>query len=294
MPHSRYRRYCLWLLICACVITTTIASAGAAAPLRVEAKRKPADPEWKPYDTRTVGQLAGFNRQGPKIELCKYGGWASRKSRTTGFFHVEKLFDRWWLIDPDGCLFIHVGVCSVRAEGSPAVREALAQKYGSLDKWAEAVVALLRDNGFNGTGGWSDAATLRKTARPMPYALSWNFMGSFGRSKKLTSQMPGHLGYAGDCIPVFHPEFEAFCDTYAAPLAATKDDPYLIGHFSDNELPASRDLLDKFLALDVAHPDLAPNRRAAEQWLAQRRGAGATGKDITDEDRRAFLGYVYD
>ena len=30
----------------------------------------------------------------------------------TGFFHVEKRQDRWYLVDPEGNWFFHLGVCS--------------------------------------------------------------------------------------------------------------------------------------------------------------------------------------
>jgi len=34
-------------------------------------------------------------------------------------------------------------------------------------------------------------------------------------------QQAGHLGYANDFIPVFHPDFESACDAAAQKLAAT-------------------------------------------------------------------------
>jgi len=105
-------------------------------------------------------------------------------------------------------------------------------------------------------------------------------------------QLAGHLGYPGDCIPVFHPEFPAFCDTYAQALDATRDDPYLIGHFSDNELPTPVDLLDRSLALDLSNANTNPGCQAARSWLARRKGAAAA--DITDDDREAFREFVYD
>lgn len=41
---------------------------------------------------------------------CRYGGFTSGKRRGTGFFRVEKLGERWWLIDPEGCRFWSAGV----------------------------------------------------------------------------------------------------------------------------------------------------------------------------------------
>jgi len=266
---------------------------GRQKSLAVQAKRKPDD-AWKTYETRTVESLSGYVSGAKQIRYGKYGGWLEGKAKATGFFHAEKQSDRWWLVDPDGCLFIHVGVCAVRPGKSETPRRALKEKFRTPGQWAEQTTKLLWDNGFNGLGGWCDTEMLRKTSRPMPYTLSWNFMGEFGRSLKLTMQEPGHLGYPNGCIPVFHPEFEAFCDKYARSLAATKNDPYLVGHFSDNELPASRDLLDRFLSLDTMNADLAPNRQATQDWLAERRGKNVGIKDVNDADRLAFVEYVCD
>jgi hypothetical protein len=101
-------------------------------------------------------------------------------------------------------------------------------------------------------------------------------------------EQPGHTGYAGDCIPVFHPEFETFCDEYARQLAATKDDPWLLGHFSDNEMPAPADLLDKALNLDTGNPALAPTRDYAAKWLAK------AGQSPTPQLNEAFREHVFD
>jgi hypothetical protein len=71
-------------------------------------------------------------------------------------------------------------------------------------------------------------------------------------------------------------------------LAATKDDPHLLGHFSDNELPFKPDALDKYLTL----PDGDPGRKAAQAWLAAR--PGGAGAAVTDADREAFYTFVVD
>jgi hypothetical protein len=269
-------------------------SDAAAAPLLVQAKAKP-DQAWKEYPTRTLERLPDFAPPAQPPALSKYGGRTDRKADATGFFHVRKVGERWWLVDPEGCLFIHVGVVSVGPGKSDNMQAALKAKFGGDPaRWAEATTRLLHENGFNGTGAWTDAATLRAAPQPVVYTLIWNFMSAFGKKKGLTYQQPGHSGYTGDAIPVFDPDFPAFCDEQAKALAATKNDPWLLGHFSDNEMPGYKDLLDRFLALDARNAALAPQRKAAEAWLAKRKGPGATLKDCTDDDRDAFRGYVFE
>jgi len=169
----------------------------------------------------------------------------------------------------------------------------LKKKFVSPESWAEHTAMTLRRFGFNGTGAWSDETLLRNVSHPLVYTRKWSFMGDFGRKKRMVHQKPGHLGYPNDCMPVFHPDFEAFCDEYAKALASTRDDPYLLGHFSDNELPTPRDLLDRSLSLDPDNPDLAPEYQAAREWLFGRKGASVMKRDITDQDRDAFRGYVF-
>ncbi|MCX5682896.1 MAG: hypothetical protein NT049_04340, partial [Planctomycetota bacterium] len=281
-------------LCCAAAAMIFVSAAGSAEPpLMVKAKSKPAS-AWKEYPTRTLDQLANFKPVAAAPALSKYGGRTDRKANATGFFHAKKVGDRWWLVDPEGCLFIHVAVVSVGPGSSPAMKAGLKEKFGDQAKWAAATTQMLWDNGFNGAGAWSNAPLLRAAPRPVAYTLIWNFMSSFGKKKTLTHQQPGHTGYVNDCIPVFDPDFPAFCAEHAKALAATKDDPWLVGHFSDNEMPGMKNLLDKFLALDAADPAQAPGRRAAEAWMAKRKGKDASAKDLTDEDRDEFRGYVFE
>jgi len=120
----------------------------------------------------------------------------------------------------------------------------------------------------------------------LAYCPIWNFMSSYGRQRGGTFQQPGHTGYPGDCIFVFDPEFATFCDEHARQLAATKDDPWLLGHFSDNEMPFPRDSLERYLKL----PEGDAGRREAERWVKQR-GVGAKP---TDAEREAWRGHVAD
>ena len=47
---------------------------------------------------------------------CRYGGFAPDRRKATGFFRVEKISDRWWFVDPEGCRFYSAGVNGAGAE----------------------------------------------------------------------------------------------------------------------------------------------------------------------------------
>ena len=79
--------------------------------IRVEARKKmvPETP-YIAYDTRTVENLSGYLKPGETQKLSKYGGLLNKKQPATGFFHVKKIGDRWWGIDPEGCLYINMAI----------------------------------------------------------------------------------------------------------------------------------------------------------------------------------------
>lgn len=263
----------------------------ACYPL-VKAKLKQEEP-WHEYETRTLAQL-DLPAALPEIPLSRYGGRLDRRVEPTGFFHARNVDGRWWLVDPEGCLFVHVGVVNVTPGRSRNMQTAFQARFGTPEAWADYTTRMLKAHHFNGTGAWSDVELIRKAPTKLAYTCIWNFLAEFGKSKGIAHMEPGHYGYAGGCMPVFLPDFEAFCDRHARQLLAYKDDPWLVGHFSDNELPGRKDSLDRFLALDPNDPNLAPSYHAAAEWLAARKGRTAGLDDVTDEDRDAFLGYVFE
>jgi len=237
------------------------------------------DGKWEQFPTRLIDDLPGYRPSGD-VGLSTYGGLKAGRRSASGFFRTEKSGKRWWLVDPEGYPFINVGVVAV------------SNPRKSTDKgdWRNDVTDFLRANGFNGAGAWSDTDQLRAAKHPVAYTKIWNFMSAYGAKRGGIYQKAGHMGYPKDCIFVFDPDFETFCDEYARKLAVTKDDPWLLGHFSDNELPFYNKSLDNFLKL----PEQDAGRKAVDKWLAERRAAHPEEKDITDGMRQAFLGHIAD
>lgn len=62
--------------------------------------------KWKQEDEEVVSaqDLYGYSR---------YGGYRAHKVQSSGYFTKLKVDGRWWLVDPDGCLFLSVGVCCI-------------------------------------------------------------------------------------------------------------------------------------------------------------------------------------
>lgn len=257
----------------------------AGEPLKVDVKRTPGDKEWKPRETWTLAQALGFQPRTERGDMSAYGGDLARRVEAKGFFYPARSGERWWLVDPEGHPFIHVAICSVSpTTGSDKAKEAFRGKFGSTETWAEQTAAQVWANGFNGTGSWSQDELLRHAPRRLAYCPNWNFMSAYGKKRGGTFQKPGHTGYPNDAIFVFDPAFETFAMEHAKQLAGTKDDPWLLGHFSDNELPLGKKTLDGFLAL----PKEDHGYQAAWKWLRERKGEQADPKQITDADREGF------
>lgn len=252
------------------------------AEIQVDAVSKPGS-KWQPRPTQVLRELPPLPEDGA---LDKFGGLTAGAVHGTGFFRTEQIGGRWWLIDPAGGRFLSRGVNSVNLPKTADAQKALAAAFGSAEKWPIATVDFLRQNGFNTLGAWSDAAALAKVPQRMPHTQVWNFMAAYGKKRGGTRQDPGHTGYPGDCPFLFDPGFAPFCEEYARQLDAVRDDPWIVGHFSDNEMPWSRKMLENYLALPAADP----GHLAAAAWLKARKGTAP----IAEEDRAAFLAFALD
>lgn len=247
----------------------------------LEAALKPGEP-WIDRPIRTLGEVPLLP---PDVGFDAYGGLLAKPLKATGFFRTEKVDGRWWLVTPDGHAFFNKGVVSVRQTRSKNGEAALKEKFGDEKTWAEKTGAMLHDHGFNGYGSWSEVELLG-AVKPQNMATThiWGFMSSFGGKLGITFQQSGHTGYKGDAIPVFHPKWEEHCDDYARKnIAVCKDDPWLLGHFSDNELPFSKNALKNYIAL----PKESSSGEFAREWLKRRHH-----DKITEQDERDFLELV--
>jgi hypothetical protein len=287
-PKALMKRSTIVPLCAAWVLVLSHSGAWAQqSPRTVEVASKPGG-KWTAKETRSLADVFGESSLSPDEKLSRFGGLASRKEKATGFFHTAKIAGRWWLVDPEGCLFLHRAVNSVSMLRPTAAQAAWKKRFASESEWAEKTTELLRSHGFNGLGAWSDTEKMRAVSHPLAYTRIWNFMSSYGKKRGGTYQKAGHTGYPGDCLFVFDPAFEAFCDEHARQLAKDKDDPYLLGHFSDNELPFREDALKRYLAL----PASDHGHQAALQWLRDRHGKEADAKDIKAADLPAFLEFM--
>lgn len=255
-----------------------------AAEVTIMATSKPGR-EWHERPTTLLSDLSPLSED---VGMDPYGGMPSKLTRATGYFHTQKIGSRWWLVTPDGGLFISRGINTVTPVDTKDGQDALRAKFGSTGEWAKQTMGLLKQNGFNSLGGWADTGTIASGKVRLPQTVIWSFMSSYGRQRGGTRQEPGHTGYPSDCPFIFDPGFQPFCENYAKQLDAFKDDPWIIGHFSDNEMPWSLKLLENYLSL----PADDPGHVAAAAWLKSRPGQSGKQPRIDDADRADFLRFA--
>ena len=221
-----------------------------------------------------------------KREHDTYGGWLQLKGEKTGFFHVEKIHSRWWLISPEGNVFFSKGVCHISFEGdrspklgySPYERASQA-KYGSEEKWAEATAARLKKWNFNTVGAWS-SPSIFKTGLVFTMILD------------MAASVDEELWLKGGFPDVFSEEFRSSLDGVAKEKClALKGNPWLLGYFTDNELRWGPDwrskesLLETFMKMSE---DSAGGKRARDFMNGKNRPLHLP----TDPDKEEFLQMV--
>ncbi len=150
-----------------CLICLAAGGGGAMDDsVTVRTQVKPDRP-WKEVQAMTLEGMRGFPRDPEDPVGNVDGSHAGQRADSTGFFHVTRSGNRWWMVDPEGYRTIHRGVVSVTPPRSGVGVSALPEIFGDRTQWAESTTALLRSNGFNVTGAWSETETMRSVASPL-------------------------------------------------------------------------------------------------------------------------------
>ena len=214
------------------------------------------------YTTTEKGVYTGHNLKtvSGSAQLSEYGGWTGWNLGATGYFRTEEVNGSWIMVDPLGYAFINVGLNSV-------------VPGGGFDLPND-----IKSFGINVMGSWSD-----ESISNMPYTPRWNIMLGF---KNTTTELSNL--YASDILPVFEDNFESYVDERAKDIAEYTTDSYVLGHFSDNELPFHKNQLSLSLGLDNDNAQFIE----ANAWMQNKYGNNYDLSDITTPDEDAYKGHV--
>ncbi|MDD3155588.1 MAG: hypothetical protein PHS41_12050 [Victivallaceae bacterium] len=188
------------------------------------------------------GRIASWNR---------FGGWANGpKVEAKGYFYPVKFEGKWYLADPEGCLFFSHGINTLRFDiwaeqkadnwflpenRTPRrnynfARDNLVKKFGKnfRKEYPSFACTRLEEWGLNTIGNWADLPFMKlgKT----PYAMEIP-----GPKCPSTASVPG---LEKGIFDVFSPEFTSSMRTAAQSpkFAFAQKDPMLIGIFINNEI----------------------------------------------------------
>jgi len=199
----------------------------------------------------------------------------------TGFFHVERPKDKWWLVDPEGNAFFHLGICGFApsddytyVKGRESIYEWLPKadgefatafrpgdgdahfsyylantirKFGEpydFERHASRTIERLRKWGFNSVGAFSPSPAAAYTKASFPYVAHLPINAWEG-----VPRIPG----AHEVWDPFDPAVKAkITENLARELPGRANDPLLIGWFIVNE-PRFDELPRVIPALDGTH-----------------------------------------
>lgn len=218
-----------------------------------------------------------------KIYSDRYQGRDLITFPKNGFFQVAERDGKWWLVTPEGNAFISIGINHVQPYGyyapllgySPYQKEIL-KRYGDVQGWTRDTELRLREWGFNTIGSWSNTESRRggwgiyspsaegglKLFADMPYVVNLTL-----------SRLGGGDWVKGTFPDVFDPEWElAVREETERICRPLKDDPMLIGYFTDNELHWGPDWrgLETLLQMYLGFSDNSPGRTEAETFLREK------------------------
>ncbi|MCC5846158.1 MAG: hypothetical protein JJU05_18065 [Verrucomicrobia bacterium] len=239
---------------------------------------------WEP---RAVAPLPAS--QPVEVEKTVYGGKRTGNHRGTGFFRVEEVEGRWWFIDPDGGRFVSRGLNSVNPGDETAYRKNQGLPPLEPREWAARSRETILRAGFNTLGSWSSAGHFSEPELRMPHTPTLHLASAFGFSIGGAYARFGNTGFTHGVVPVFHPDFVDFIKKEAQRrIGDMRDDPWVIGFYSDNELPFRHDgMIGRYL--DFPKEDM--NHIEARKYLENKYGR-FNPADITDADDRAFTSHV--
>lgn len=184
----------------------------------------------------------------------KYGGYKQKKVNATGFFRTEQIEGKWWFVDPEGYLFLSVGVDCVHPSPGGLAKEVdkrenmfkelpprdlfpgnnsypndysfglwnLYRRYGEdyRDKANEMVIWRMEKWGINTIANWSSFEIMNMNRKA--FVTSMRTAGVEGRLMGLAD--------------VYTSDFkEKLDEAIGNSVGRHKDNPWVIGFFVGNE-----------------------------------------------------------
>ncbi|MGG1513770.1 hypothetical protein ABE504_00045 [Paenibacillus oryzisoli] len=215
------------------------------------------------------------------LDTAKYDQFGGLKDggqyKSTGYFRLQKIDNKWWFVTPDGYKFILKGVDATslwewgygtslkKADGSPRnVFEELPDPvaYSSAyvndsngERVSFVIANAMRKYGSNFEKKWEDITKKR--------LIDWGFnaFSKWTQPRNVTFpniqvlQDPGNLKRIQWTYDVFDPQNESIIENaLSGQLQSAKNSPWLIGYTYDNEAGWNTDIVKEVLTYSATSP----------------------------------------
>lgn len=240
----------------------------------------------------------------------KYGGYRQKQVEGTGYFRTGKIDGRWWFIDPEGYLFLSVGVDCVDISCGGSIRAYdkrpgmfaelppadLASKMGLTDRHGDSGASfglwnLYRRYGEDYREKALDMVIRRMDRWGLNTIANWSsdIVKDSGR-KAFLHQLYG-MGLS--------PELMGLCDIYAPDIREKLEEsisrqtgkyvgnPWLIGYFIGNE-PAWINQEERLCSL-ILEGEERPVKTALKKYLKENGDSPASRKEFIYKTFREYL-----
>jgi hypothetical protein len=205
--------------------------------------------EWEAEDNEVV-TTADYN-------YSKYGGYKQKQVKGTGFFRTEKIDGKWWFVDPEGYVFLSVGVDCVSSGSGGNAKDIdkrrnmfkelpsddfmidsrsnarqensasfglwnLYRRYGEdyREKANDMIIKRMDKWGLNTIANWSNAEVYNRNEKAFMLSL---------RGVRTERNLMG-------LADVYAPDYAATVErSMKESVLAQKDNPWLMGYFVANE-----------------------------------------------------------
>lgn len=183
------------------------------------------------------------------VKVSKYGGYLARQSKATGFFRVEKIDDRWWFVDPEGYLFLSIGVNGINSPGGGGGASQAKGLENVFKAFPPSDQSAGQNAGFGGRapsfGQWNLQRRYGDDWRDKWAQMTLRRMDAWGintgsvvaNTKPYMVQLGNNrISSVSGLQDIYVANYETLIDqAVKQAVEPQKDNPYLIGYFLQNE-----------------------------------------------------------
>ncbi|WP_085537305.1 hypothetical protein [Massilibacteroides vaginae] len=258
--------------------------------------------EWATEEAEIIDKAA--------YNYSKYGGYKQKQIKATGFFRTEKIDGRWWFVDPEGYLFLSVGIDCVNNGGGGNVvnidkRDGMFKELPPKELIEKYYPTRYRKENSTSYGMWNlyrrygddfnqkaiDMAIKRMDKWGLNTIANWSSRDVINTNQKAFLLPLSGLGIASDLMglcDVYEPGFDAMINKSLKEFVEPyKNNPWLIGYFIGNE-PAWLDEEGRLCSLILEGKE-RPIKAALQEHLKVNGDTPDSRKKFVFKTFRTFL-----